>query len=98
MPVENQKDVFELNGSQPAPLPLLAFVVGDCDWVAAVNEAGARRALEEMNGEEPGAYDDWDVDLVSAEWLAAGTWAGRSEQRHKSFPTFCRHARHGASP
>lgn len=69
MPVENEKEVFELNGAQPAPLSLLAFVVGDCDWVAAADEVGARRVLEEMNGEEPGAYDDWEVELVSDEWL-----------------------------
>lgn len=49
--MENQTEVFELNGSQPAPIPLLAFMVGDCDWVAAVDEAGARKVLEEMNGE-----------------------------------------------
>jgi len=67
--MENQTEEFELNGSQPAPLPLLAFVVGDCDWVAAVDEAGARKVLEEMNGEEPGAYDDWEVELVSDEQL-----------------------------
>ncbi len=67
--MENQTEEFELNGSQPAPLSLLAFAVGDCDWVAAVDEAGARKVLEEMNGEEPGAYNDWDVELVSEEQL-----------------------------
>lgn len=67
--MENKPEEFELNGSQPAPLKLLAFAVGECDWVAAVDEAGARRVLEEMNGEDPGAYDDWDVELVNDEWL-----------------------------
>ncbi|MFL1493786.1 hypothetical protein [Pseudomonas antarctica] len=69
MPIENQAQTFELNGSQPAPLELLVFVVGEHDWVAAIDEAGARLVLEETNDEEPGAYSDWGVDLVSEEQL-----------------------------
>ena len=69
MPTANQNEVFELNGSQPTPLKLLAFVVGDQDWVAAVDEAGARQVMEEMNGEEPGTYSDWEVHLVCEEQL-----------------------------
>ena len=67
--METQNQEFELSGGQPASLSLTAFQVGDCDWVAAIDEAGARRVLEEMNGEGLGAYDDWDVELVSDEQL-----------------------------
>ncbi|MCF5164644.1 hypothetical protein GIW45_11320 [Pseudomonas congelans] len=69
MPIESQIDDFELNGSQPARPALLCFQVGEQDWVAAVDEAGARQVLEEMNGEEPGAYHDWDVELTSESML-----------------------------
>jgi len=53
----------------PEENELKCYAVGDCDWVAAFDEAGARRVLEEMNGEESGAYGDWEVELVSDEWL-----------------------------
>ncbi|MDI2594982.1 hypothetical protein POF45_26680 [Pseudomonas sp. 681] len=77
--MKTQNKEFELNGRQPAPLALLAFMVGDCDWVAAVDEAGARKVLEQMNGEEPGAYNDWDVERVSDEWLDK-TWCEEDDR------------------
>ncbi|MHA6195570.1 hypothetical protein ACX3YG_14490 [Pseudomonas wadenswilerensis] len=60
---------FELDGGQSARPALACYQVGDCDWVAATNEQEARAVLAEMNGDNPEAYADWDVELVSEEML-----------------------------
>lgn len=61
MPSKNNATQF-IHGQKSMGLPFQKELVVDLF-------AGARRVLEEMNGKEPGAYDDWDVELVSDEWL-----------------------------
>lgn len=48
---------------------LKAYQVGDCDVVAAYDEAGAIRVLEEMCGYTDGEFSHYDVKLVSSERL-----------------------------
>ena len=50
---------------------LKAYQVGDCDVVAAYDEAGAIKVLEDIRGYPEGEFSHYDVKLVSTERLDA---------------------------